>query len=202
MDEPTYRFSRRYSRPDESGWAGPTGRGSWALTLPRVPGDRRVLTRRPLDAPLGFSPLGPAGKRLVRDFAHTPPTCFAESSLSAAIRRHLGVSISAHLVPPNRPASRTLGQNNPFGVLAPVRSGALERATVRAMGSPRATPCIAADRPALLRRPNLALPELLGIAFGRDRSTRLTLLPASPPESQRPISHRSPTAAQPFELSG
>jgi hypothetical protein len=39
-----------------NGRAGPTGRGSWDLTLARVPGDRRGLARPPLDAPLGFLP--------------------------------------------------------------------------------------------------------------------------------------------------
>jgi hypothetical protein len=34
---PTYRFTCRYSRLAEANWAGPTGRGSWALTLPEVP---------------------------------------------------------------------------------------------------------------------------------------------------------------------
>jgi hypothetical protein len=42
--------------PPPKRWAGPTGRGSWALTLPGVPGGGRGLTRLPLAAPLGFHP--------------------------------------------------------------------------------------------------------------------------------------------------
>jgi hypothetical protein len=57
--------------------AGPTGRGSWALTLPGVPGGLTVFSHRPLDAPLGFALPGCASERLVRDFARTPPARFS-----------------------------------------------------------------------------------------------------------------------------
>jgi len=47
--------------PPPKRWAGPTGRGSWALTLPGVPGGVRGLTRQPLAAPLGFTLPGYSG---------------------------------------------------------------------------------------------------------------------------------------------
>jgi hypothetical protein len=54
-------------------------RGSWALTLPRVPGRTRALvTRRPLDAPVGFALPGHAGNGLDPDFARSPLTRFAQ----------------------------------------------------------------------------------------------------------------------------
>jgi hypothetical protein len=44
--------------------AGPAGRGFWALTLPRVPGDDGVcLARPPLVAPLGFCPFRVSQRR-------------------------------------------------------------------------------------------------------------------------------------------
>jgi hypothetical protein len=39
-DEPTYRFARRCSRVPKHR-AGPTGRGSWVLTLPGDPNSQR-----------------------------------------------------------------------------------------------------------------------------------------------------------------
>jgi hypothetical protein len=69
-DEPTYRFAR-WLLPR---WAGPPGRGFWALTLPRVPGAVAGLVRQTLVAPLGFSLVGLADRSVARDFARAPPT--------------------------------------------------------------------------------------------------------------------------------
>jgi hypothetical protein len=42
--------------PPPKRWAGPTGRGSWALTLPRVPGDRTGFNSPTAGCSLGFCP--------------------------------------------------------------------------------------------------------------------------------------------------
>jgi hypothetical protein len=53
--EPTYRFARRYTLAPEGAGAGSTSRGSWALTLPRVPGDPRVFSPQTTGCSLGLS---------------------------------------------------------------------------------------------------------------------------------------------------
>jgi hypothetical protein len=55
-DEPTRRFSRRYSRR-RSAWAGPTGRGLWAFTLPGVPCGIRRVSAATAGCSLGLCPL-------------------------------------------------------------------------------------------------------------------------------------------------
>jgi hypothetical protein len=54
-EEPTCRFSRRFLPPPKQ-WAGPTDRGSWALTLPRVPGDQAGFNSPATGGSLGFRP--------------------------------------------------------------------------------------------------------------------------------------------------
>jgi len=71
-DAPTYRFLPPL-RSSLSRRAGPAGRGSWALTLPKVPRDRRRLsppTRRLL--PWGFSLPGCSRKGLDPHFDGPP----------------------------------------------------------------------------------------------------------------------------------
>jgi len=44
-------------------WAGPTGRGSWAFTLPGVPGDRHRISAASAGCSLGLHPLRACGSR-------------------------------------------------------------------------------------------------------------------------------------------
>jgi hypothetical protein len=69
--------------------AGPTGRGSWVLTLSSVPGGRRGLARRPLDAPLGFTLLGLPGREPCLGFPRRLPHAFPRRSsrIAAAASR-------------------------------------------------------------------------------------------------------------------
>jgi len=113
--------------PPQGRWAGPTGRGFWALALSRVPGDRRGLARRPLDAPMGFALLGLLNGNLARDFARAPPARFANVRLTVRAGGHHGVSIGLRLVPPAHSVTRVDGRNSPFRVLAPVISRTLKR---------------------------------------------------------------------------
>jgi len=53
---PTYRFTCRYSRLAEANWAGPTGRGSWALTLPEVPYGQAGFSTPAAGGSLGLLP--------------------------------------------------------------------------------------------------------------------------------------------------
>jgi hypothetical protein len=78
-EEPTYRFSHRYTRTEVR--AGSMGRGSWASALPGVPGSQCMLfTRRLLVAPLGFAPLG---------VPQTPRPGFRPASSHALFRHRL-----------------------------------------------------------------------------------------------------------------
>jgi hypothetical protein len=54
--------------------AGSTSRGSWALTLPRVPGDRHVFSTPTAGCSRGLPPSRAAGRSLGRDFARPPLT--------------------------------------------------------------------------------------------------------------------------------
>jgi len=53
---PTYRFTYRHSRFAEADWAGPTGRGSWALTLPEVPCGQAGFSTPAAGGSLGLHP--------------------------------------------------------------------------------------------------------------------------------------------------
>ena len=53
---PTYRSTCRYSRLAETNWAGPTGRGSWALTLPEVPCGEAGFSTPTAGGSLGLCP--------------------------------------------------------------------------------------------------------------------------------------------------
>jgi hypothetical protein len=54
-EEPTYRFSCRCSRRRRR-WAGPTGRGFWAVTLSRVPCGSRGFSALTAGCSLGLRP--------------------------------------------------------------------------------------------------------------------------------------------------
>jgi len=138
--------------PPPKRWAGPIGRGSWVLALPRVPGDRRAFD----PAAAGCSPGSYPSRVLLRK----PRSGFRPIS-SHALRRSNGE-------PPDPPAPQSItrlpltpaqqprrstpsGPSNPFRVFAPCRFLPFGRTTLRAMCSPRAASCITVDRPALLR---------------------------------------------------
>jgi hypothetical protein len=55
-EAPTYRFTCRLSRLAEADWAGPTGRGSWALTLPEVPYGEAGFSTPTAGGSLGLRP--------------------------------------------------------------------------------------------------------------------------------------------------
>ena len=112
------------------------------------------LARRPLAAPLGFTPSRVYRRKPGPDFARTPPTRFAVVSLAAGARRRLGVSIGLRLAPPGAPGKPGDERDSPFRVLAPERSRAFKRAAAWVIDWPCAAPCITADGPARLGRPD------------------------------------------------
>jgi hypothetical protein len=80
---------------------GPAGRGFWVFTLSGVPRGRIVcLARQPPDAPLGFALLGPANRRLGRDFAPPPLTRFSKQDDARPTRLRPRVSIGLGLIQP------------------------------------------------------------------------------------------------------
>lgn len=127
-DEPTYRFLPPLFSTKRR--AGPTGRGSWALTLPKVPCGRRRLsppTRRIL--PWGFSLPGQSSKDLDPHFGRSPLTRFPNRPprpTEADHRRRPDASqrLNQPLPDPNRSKRQALsiGPNNPRRVPAPARS--------------------------------------------------------------------------------
>jgi len=112
------------------------------------------LARRPLVAPLGFAPSRVSRRKPGPGFARTPPTRFAVVSLAAGARRRLGVSIGLRLAPPGASGKPDDERDSPFRVLAPERSRAFKRAVAWVIGWPCAAPCITADGPARLGRPD------------------------------------------------
>jgi len=91
-------------------WAGPTGRGSWAFTLPGVPGDRRRISTANAGCSLGLHPLRACGAK--RRTGFRPRSSLALPAADLAVRRaRLGVLNNLALrpirQPENRPADRT-----------------------------------------------------------------------------------------------
>jgi len=146
-----------------SGWAGPTSRGFWALTLPRVPGVRHMISASPAGCSLGLRPSRVYRRRPARDFARPPPARFVLVRV-AARRAPASRSIDRSPLGP-APRTRRSGpteQSNPSRVLAPGTSRTRERASRPGYGftsQPAAHYC----RPLLLfGQLHLARPELLG----------------------------------------
>ena len=132
---------------------GPTGRPRFLGFHPfESPSRTGVgLAHRPPAAPLGFALLGSADESLGRDFARPPLTRFCGTAASSRIRRRPRVSIGSRRVP-CAPSGGPLGADGTtlLGFVPPALSRAFGRRPVRAMCSPHAASCIAADRPAIL----------------------------------------------------
>jgi hypothetical protein len=115
------------------------------------PWRRRGLTRQPLAAPLGFTLLRRSSSGLVRDFARTPPTRFADPTArvgSAGAPEYR--STSAWPGPNARQAGRTR-QTAPTGFLHLCDTRAFEPAPNPGLfHSPHAAPHIAAGCPTFL----------------------------------------------------
>jgi len=113
--------------PPPKRWAGPTGRGFWVSALPGVPGDRTGINSPAAGCSLGFRPprvfrprpcpgSRPSSSRTLRRAGHVGRS-----------RRRLGVSIGSRLARSRPPERRPAGPNNPYRVLAPVRTRARGR---------------------------------------------------------------------------
>jgi hypothetical protein len=152
--------------PHKATWTGPTSRGSWALTLPEVPGDKAGISSPAAGCSLGFPLSGQSSASLASDSAPAPPACFAGHQPYDQQPAGTSESQSAlawpHPLSPGR--SRTDGRGNPHRVLTPGKSRPFEQAAIRAMCSPHAASHVAADQPAFLGWSNLALPESPEIA--------------------------------------
>jgi hypothetical protein len=116
--------------------AGPVGRGSWALTLPRVPRGRRgvsAIVRRIL--PWVFPLQGVDDAGIGRTFARPPLTRFAHDG--SAMTRRAGASefrsaiIATHPAPPRQAA--TDAWINPLGVSRAVSFLAIQTCATRAI---------------------------------------------------------------------
>jgi hypothetical protein len=141
---PTYRFSRRFL-PALLRWAGPTGRGFWAFTLPGVPGDRHRISAAGAGCSLGLHPLRAFSRGVARDFARTPPTRFAEADLATGTAGASEYRTAAALPRPGSGEPAT-GQGNPYRVPAPdyTRKRSSDPPS-GLLGSPCVAPCITAD---------------------------------------------------------
>jgi hypothetical protein len=144
--------------------AGPTSRGFWALTLPRVPGDRRGISAPSAGCSLGFHPLRVCGQqpgpglrpasshalRIIRPKADGTGTAEFQSA-------------SAWSRPDIRQAGRRSGTTL-TGFLHRIVPECSNGVAAGAMSSPCAASRIAADRSTRFGRPNLALQKSLGYA--------------------------------------
>jgi hypothetical protein len=144
-EEPTYRFTSRYSRPKTSRLAKLRFLGFDPPERP-VPADARLTRRLPV-APLGFALPRQSGEDLVRDFARTPLTRLSGGQVRRpeTVMRHR-VSISLRLTSSGLLASCF----NPdeaalIGFPRQFRSRPFGLRRFRAMSSPHAAPHIAAD---------------------------------------------------------
>lgn len=66
-----------------SAGAGLAGRASWALTLPRVPGDRNVFSTPTAGCSPGLSPSRATGRSLDQDFARSPLTRLLDGAFTS-----------------------------------------------------------------------------------------------------------------------
>jgi hypothetical protein len=150
--EPTYRFLPPLLSTKRR--AGPTGRGSWALTLPKVPRGRRRLSPPNAGYSRGVSPFqGNPAKTLtrisagLRSHAYQTDRRDPPKRTTTTDRTRPSVSISPCLAraaqtgKPDRSVRTTL-----VGFLHRHDPEYSEDAASRAMCSPLAAPCIAADR--------------------------------------------------------
>jgi len=108
--------------PPPKRWAGPTGCGFWALTLPGVPGDRYMISAPATGCSLGFCPLRVFWKKPCLRFRSGSSHALRGISLSTAAAGAPEYRSASAWFCPGRPASRASGQNDPFRVLVPVRS--------------------------------------------------------------------------------
>lgn len=83
--------------PSPERWAGPTGRGFWALTLPRVPGDRTGFNSPTAGCSLGFCPPRVSRPRPCPGFHPRSSHALHARSHSDHVRRRPGVSIGSRL---------------------------------------------------------------------------------------------------------
>jgi len=107
--------------------AGLASRGSWALTLPRVPGERYVFSTPFAGCSPGLHPFRATGRSLGRDFTRTSSRALARLGLhlTAGASEYRSASTPPH--PPDRQAAR-VRVRHPLGVSAPSRSQSCESA--------------------------------------------------------------------------
>lgn len=91
-----------------SAGAGSTSRGSWALTLPRVPGDRHVFSTPTAGCSHGLCPSRASRRNLDRDFARSPLTRLLDSAYTAPPAPQSIDRLLLHLIRP-RSVSGTRG---------------------------------------------------------------------------------------------
>jgi hypothetical protein len=142
-------------------WAGPAGRGFWALTLPGVPGDRRGVSATTAGCSLGLYPSRACGRKLGPS---SHPDSSHALSRTATLRPGAGgASEYRSVFAWPHPATRRTGYPREATLLGFSHRHAPEhvsRPAVRAIGSPCVAPYITADS----RRALNSLPRSTGAA--------------------------------------
>jgi hypothetical protein len=101
--------------------AGSTSRGFWALTLPRVPGNRHVFSTPTAGCSLGLSPFRALGRSLGRNFVQPPLTRFFGTTYGAPPAPQSLDQLLLHLTcPTGEPPG--IRARHPLRVSAPSRS--------------------------------------------------------------------------------
>jgi hypothetical protein len=90
-----------------SAGAGSTSRGFWALTLPRVPGNRHVFSTPTAGCSLGLSPFRVPGRSLGRNFVQPPLTRFFDTTCTVPPAPQSLDQLPLHLTCPT---------SEPFGI--------------------------------------------------------------------------------------
>jgi hypothetical protein len=164
--ERAHLLFRRSVLPPPKRGAGPTGRSSWASTLPRVPGDRRAFDPPAAGCSLGLHPsrvlqrqpcpgFHPVSSHALHEPSDKPPNPPAPQSIDRP-------PPSPHHAPRR---SATDGRENPLRVFAPAQSQSFARPPIRAMCSPLAALAITGR----IRRSLDGPPRATGVAGTQPR---------------------------------
>jgi hypothetical protein len=170
-DEPTRRFSRRYSRR-RSAWAAQRAAASGLSPFRESLATAAGLVRQSPDTPLGFALSGSADWSLARAFTRAPPARFRESTSRpkpAAPR-----SLDQLQLGPSRTGEPVVGRTTLTGFSHRTNPAAFKPSNPSGLlGSPCAASRITADCPTLFGRPPRSTAAARALIWGAEHLATL-----------------------------